>query len=378
MAIQYSKNPETSSWQTSENNLVFLFNDDTARLPLYCDVAIDGVVDIRLYPRPDGNFYFNGVDYTSALLSDYEDNLDLSVIDVNLLDTFIFNWGKVYLNKDVEFTINFEDTSQEVSLLNYSFLLAAEQIEDYQRGRTLKASAVNLLLPFTNFQGLPHSVDYWRGYPFDVAFTKAITGTGVTTIKNLTNATETVVISAPNDVNRLFFDDGAGKNLDNHLTLEQGFNNLEFFNGVNLNLNFIDNACGDTYLKWLNPSGSYSYFLFKSSSRELATVLKGVMQNDYDNIEATESQNKSLGRLANETLTVFVDGLTDQQIDNLKTIALSPKVLLYLGEPNTPPQGLGWLEVALDNKAIVTSDFKNRVPEISLNLRLPNYYTIKL
>lgn len=381
MAIVYTTALSESKWLLSENNNILEFYDDSiTRTPSYCEIDITGIETIRLYPHPDGSFWFNCKDYISSLLNNYEDDLDFSTINPLDIDTFVYDWSRIYLNVDFDITITFTNAETETDTVTPFFLLSAQQLKDYKKGRTIVNNTNTILSPVGLNASTRFYLKYWDGYPFDFGYVRDFNAaTSPQTITNNTNAITSPNIALTTEVSRIVFYNGeTTTTLEDYLPLVTGYNELEFNNDIFIDLWKFEATCG-VYLKWLNEFGCYNYWLFNEQHEStLSSKSRGVINNDFKNIADTVSTFKSLGRNIGEQMSISVDFLTADDINVLKGIVTSPKVYLFTGERFTDNTFNDWIEVDLSNKEIAIRDFKNNVPEINLTLNLPNYYTINL
>lgn len=376
MAIIFQTPIETDKWLFTDNNNILEYSDDVnTREPLYSDILIPDVSPIRVFPRPDGTFYWNALDYVSTLLNDYVDDLDLTQVTQATVNTFIQDWAKAYLEADITITTVFDNGSQEVNNIIGTFILGAENVYDYYRGLSLRDKDLTVLSPAMNSELNTHLIKYWKGYPLDIGYTKSMGGNNLTSITNTRNAQVANFLS-PNDVNRLVISDGNVIDFEAYLPFLNGFNKLELKADVNILLEKID-SCG-TYFKWMNRYGTFNYWLFCNTQGSLRGRTLGTINNDFNNVKDTQSQSRSLGKRVEEQLIASYDNLSLEDIRVLEGIIESPKVYLYTGEKGSTANFDKWIEVQVANKNIVSNNFKSRVPNGNLTFALPNRYNIKL
>lgn len=381
MAIIFTKTLAEDKWLFSDNNNIVEFSDDTARVAIYTDVTISGTIQIRLFPLPDGTFWFNLKQYISTILNDYDDDLDFLSIDTDDIQNFIFDWAKGFLNTSVQFVMTFSNAETEQVILNPNFIIGVEQIEDYFNQLTIFDKDVTLLSPLRDKTKIKHYVKYWEGYPFDIGFTKSISNpaNNVTKITNLSNGISTPDFVSPASVHRIAIDSGElNLTIEDHLSLRVGFNLLKFDDNNFLELEKIDAICG-TYIRWMNQYGTFNYWLFEFNQDAFSSKSLGDITNDYFNIAESKSPNRSLGRTSTQVKTLVYEDLNTQDINILKGIIESPRISLYTGQLFAPnPNGLNWIDVSMRNKNIVSNNFKDRIPNGSITINLPDRYTIKL
>jgi len=372
--INFSTSVAEDKWLFSENNKIFEFESDSVKTPLYCDVTFL-TYSIRLYPHPDGSFWVNLKNYLSVQLNSYADNLDFSSIDELGVNTFVFDWSRVFINETITFTITFTDLTTESSTKTPKILLGGEDLKAYKRGETIKDLVNPILSPLKKGTQNRFYLKYWDGYPFDFTYASA----EAQTITNNTTLNVSPTITMPSTVNRIVLSDGDFDISDaNFLPIVIGYNELQFTNSTFIDLWKIESGCG-VYLKFLNKSGGFNYWLFNEQhERKLSSKSIGSINNDFYNIENTYSPEISLGRTSNEVLTIGVDSLNADDINVLSQIASSPKIYLFTGQRFSRSSFNDWIEIELENKEIVLRDFKGHVPNITLTIKLPEQQNVRL
>lgn len=378
MAITFTTPLPNDKWLLSENNRIVEFSSDYAEPTAFCDITIPTLTTIRIYPLPDGSFWFNFKNYISSLLRDYQDDLDISVTPLDI-DTFVKNWDKVYYTGEIDFNITFSDGFEESIQVTPYVLLGAEKPYDYKKGRTVESNDDVILSPLKLNTNNRYYLKYWDGYPFDIGYTL---DRGVTSdtqaILNLTNGIASPNIDFNQTVNRLVFSDGdTTQSLELYLPLVDGYNELKFVNPF-IDLHKEPAGCG-VYLKWLNQYGGYSYWLFNEFYQIDKRVRSlGTINNDFYNIEDTISQSKQLGKDSANTWTIFSDDLKPNDMNIAKGILTSPKVYLFTGVRFAQNNFNDWLEVNVNTSTATIKQPREDKGELKVNIELPNDYNIKL
>ena len=380
MALVFTKQLAPDKWLLSDNNNIIQFTDDvTTRTILYADFTVGTETPSRVYADPNGVIWYNVRENVSARLNDYDDTLDFNTITPADINTFFLNWDKVYLNHTIAINIVFTNNETLAATTTSNFLLGVEQTEDFFKGVTVKNKDIVVLSPLKDNTNTRSYLNYWEGYPFDVGFTRKISdSTNITTIENLSTQQTSPTFSITNIISRLVFSNGTTNiTIEDHLPLGTGLNILQLDANTQLEINKIEATCG-TYIKWLNQYGGFNYWLFATSSRAIRTRDRGTINNDFNNIEDSVSETRSLGRDASEQLTVFYENLNDNDIRLLKGMIQSPKIYLYMGERYTPRALQNWIEITLPNKNMDLNNFRNRVPNGTIIIDLPPVKTIAL
>ena len=378
MAITFQTPLPTDKWLLSENNRIVEFSSDYVELANYCDITITGISPIRIYPLPDNSFWFNFKNYFSSLLNDYADTLDITVNPADI-DSYVFDWTKVFYNQEVDFNIVFTDDTTEDVQITPLVLLGSEQPYNYKLGRTVESNADLVLSPLKIGTNIRYHLRYWDGYPFDFGYTlEQNESTDTQTISNLTNAIVSPDIDFPQKINRVVISDGdTTQSLELFLPLAIGHNELKF---DNLFIDLYKEAAGcGVYVKWLNQYGGYNYWLFNEFYQvDERTKSLGSINNDFYNIEDTISQSKQLGKDSADTWTIYADALKPNDMNVLRGILTSPKIYLFTGIRFAQNNFNDWLEVNLKTTSATVKEPREDQTDIKLQIELPNDYNIKL
>lgn len=163
----------------------------------------------------------------------------------------------------------------------------------------------------------------------------------------------------PNGINRILDYSGIG---DPDLTYAS-----EFLRG-----------CSGVYLKWLNPKGGYSYWLFDHVyTEEIKSKSLGQIVNHYDDRRTAMAREHSLGKEGQGAVTIATNATYDYMRE-VSTITVSPEVYLYTEDRLYATKTSGWLKVGLKSgtKDVITS--KNNSQGLKLTIELPERYTQRL
>ena len=379
MAITFTTPLPNDKWLLSENNRIVEFSSNYAEPTAFCNITIPTLTTIRIYPLPDGSFWFNFKNYISSLLRDYQDNLDISVTPLDI-DTFVKNWDKVYYTGEIDFNITFSDGFEEDTQITPFVLLGSEQPYNYKKGMTVENNARLMLSPLKISTTNRWYLKYWDGYPFDFGYTLQRGVTAATqTITNNTNAITTPNINFLQNINRVVISDGdTTQSLELYLPLVDGYNELEFDDNNFIDLHKEPAGCG-VYLKWINQYGGYSYWLFNEFYKvDKRTRSLGIINNDFFNLEDTISQTKQLGKDSADTWTIFSDDLKPNDMNIAKGILTSPKVYLFTGVRFAQNNFNDWLEVNINTSTATIKQPREDKGELKVNIELPKDYNITL
>lgn len=380
MALIYTKTLALDKWLLSENNNIIEFTDDVlGRDILYAEFTVGTELPSRVYADPTGVIWYNVKENISPRLSDYKDDADLSSVTPLNIDTFFLDWDKMYLEYVVEVRVVFVDLQIELDTITSNFILGVEQTSDYFREMTIKGKDMFILSPLKSGTNNTHYLKYWEGYPFDIGFTNSISNdTNITTIENLSTQQSTPSFAVTNTLSRLVVSNGTTSvTIEDYLPLPFGKNVLRFDVDTMVELHKVGIKCG-TYVKWLNQYGGYNYWLFETSLSSIKTKSNGVINNDFNNIEDSISESRSLGRTSSEQLQVYYEDLNEHEVKILSGLLESPKIYLYLGERYAIRPDNSWIEITLPSSNMITNNFKNKVPSGTIRLSLPTTKTITL
>jgi hypothetical protein len=383
VAINYLKDVSETNFLFSHNNNVIEFSSDITDPIRDCIITV-GTSIVTLYPRPDGSFYYNFKEVISSLINtnNYTDDLNT---DVSV--SYVYTWdSRVYLDLDVTISINFTNDTSDQDTKDLKFILSAVNLRDYNNRFPVVSNLIDpfVLLPKITGANNTYYAKYFDGYPFDLTLFNGIDDNTDIDITNLTNAVSfTFTKNLTDKFVRLVFSDGrTTSTIEDVLPLVSGLNKLELISLDGDDNSFIhlekDQGCSGVYLKWLNDSGGYSYWLFNNNASRRGYKEKGYLNNDFNNLEDTTSQQISLGLESKDTLAVYDRNLNENQKNLIATILDSPKVYLFTGTPFAQNNFNDWMEIKNKTRRYDLKQIKRDLFNISLSFELPNNYNIYL
>lgn len=128
------------------------------------------------------------------------------------------------------------------------------------------------------------------------------------------------------------------------------------------------------YIRWKNILGGWDSWLFEWSQNSSLNVNQGqeYRTSVSDLTTATEvlQYYKKEGR---NILTLFAEQLSNNEVETIRKIALSPKVEMLEAAGASP---LVWFTVLVDSADIGTYETENNLSSISFNIRLLELQTI--
>ncbi|WP_228853254.1 hypothetical protein [Aegicerativicinus sediminis] len=369
------------------NKNIIKFHDDGGNTPTFADIVCTEFVD-RIYPDPnDGIFTFDFRKHLKALAvqNDLADMVDLDM-GAAVADLVHDDTSEVKYDISLDITINFSDADPVTINKNYTFLVGAEQLIDYQRQESPQLGLFMLQVPKER-QKTEYFVNYWEGYPFDISIYSITSGN-----MNILNQSNGMDIDVPIPggaiINRIAFSDAVSNlTIADYLPLKTGINKLQITRpgydpGVHLNespltvyINRIESDCG-VYVKFRNNWGGWSYWLF-NKRKSVSLDARGLesIANDFNNIENTISPIKYSGvEESFETLNCIARRVTAQDMRILRQIIESPKVYLFTGEPysiNKSAQPNQWVEIECLNRSLKVEEPGRMFNDVKIDLGLP-------
>lgn len=147
---------------------------------------------------------------------------------------------------------------------------------------------------------------------------------------------------------------------------------------INFFVEKTSSYCNGHYLKWLNSFGGWSYWLFYKGNENIQTREQGVLNNDFNNLEDTVSPMISLGTESQNTISLFQEGITRDEMLLLRDLLDSAKVYLFTGVAFTQSSDKDFVEVIVKSGNFRLSNARERINNLSLTIELPMNVTRKL
>jgi hypothetical protein len=372
MAISFIQPIQENKLRMAFNNDVIRFKSDSVLVPAFA--VITGLTGIapRLYPAPDGTFFINLMPYVSSLINtrSFNDTLQPDINGSNP-NSFIYAFSDgTILQASVKFSITFADGTIESVTQSLTWLAAVQQIESYV---LLDKTKTYALAPLKIGTADRNMIKYWQGYPFDIPFYSP--GTSIT-IKNETNLLD-ATFTTPTPAFRLVLSNGDDdETLENILPLADGFNKLKIDSRqCEFVINKVPYKCG-MYLKWINPMGGYSYWLFEEThSIDRSSKQLGELDRDINGLEYAFNRAAQIGKDSQDTIRIVAELLTDNERRTVETILDSPKIYLFTGQPYSRNDFRNWVEVTLKTTSARIKNAKRPITNFALDIELPQRYT---
>ncbi|SOC79830.1 hypothetical protein SAMN06296241_1367 [Salinimicrobium sediminis] len=346
------------------NNSIIEFGVD-AGVPTVATISTGGHT-FEIFPNTSGVFFFDFKSIIKALINGdlFNDSL------VATSAAFFFNDSKLFYELTADIEVTLEDGTSQTTQVVYPFLKSAAQV-----GKQ-KFNPSDLKLLTSGATEVAH-LTYFEGYPFDIAIYSDISR--AVTISNV----RTGISSSYNfskGVNRLFVSNGENDNggFENDIPLHLGVNELEFRIGTQIKFTlFLDKReaeCGKL-LKWLNPSGGWSYWNFMELHLDnIKTDTLERLTGNYKNISQSTGNISITGKQAEKELELMSGLVNNEERELLDTLLYSPKVYLYTNDLYQPFETLDFIEVELGSGTFSKSS-KNKLTSLQVSVILPTLNT---
>ncbi|MDA8956705.1 hypothetical protein N9H19_03720 [Flavobacteriales bacterium] len=326
------------------------------------DVVI-GNYTFEVSPDPNGLFTFDLKEIAKLLINGNYFN-DSIVPEISISsDSLVYKDSSLAIDVSVSFrifhrTIATQQLFVEQENRNYRFIKAVSQQEDYRKNIVTSADVqLSLQLPFSEISNKTYHATYFEGFPFDIPIYSNI-DRPLTILHKQTN--QTLEIDVLFGVNRLFISDGDNNfSFQDHLTLYYGLNELEIkisdTEFVTLFLKKVEPDC-QTYLKWFNNNGGWSYFGFKNPIESRDTDSLGLLNNDNFNIDSSQDLFHEIGKSSIDSLVCYGVGLEKFEKEIINTISDSPKVYMFIKDEFQPTSLSSWIPVSVASTNILLRD----------------------
>lgn len=345
---------------------------------------------------PDGvTAKFNVQQAIMSLFDKFKDDITYQASDIFKFDASLFR--KVV----VRCVMNYTDDSSEYAEVDAYFVKSVQQHFNYYKtsmfeyepqrlfGGTAIVGSLFLIPGGEKKTYYSQKLKIFKGYPLDITLIdNPINNQYSVSINNNSGITQSTTggsITADDNIFIKRFIISDGENLHNVFTSIPNFTNGQ------LNLIFDTEAstyssrhtasielvdeCG-VYLKWFNPQGGWSYWLFHKNSKitNESKSLGKIIRDDALSFETSEHVigTESIGKIA-----VGATNLSKEYLEQLLTIANSPCVYLY-----TKPKGsLAYDDVPCWYKLSSIINFKYTkkpnavINNISFEFFLPQLFT---
>lgn len=138
----------------------------------------------------------------------------------------------------------------------------------------------------------------------------------------------------------------------------------------------LDTCPGDLILKYLDHNGQYRFYPFSRYYETNDTPQKiGSVNKFLTSILTDQSNNSNVGYKNQRIISATAEANTEQ-LGKLNDIYTSPRVYLYIGSGTDTAQD--WIEIEINAAPAVVKRRKANSGFISVNIVLPEHYTITM
>ena len=376
MAISFITEISETEVLNAFNNNVVEYKSNSPKTPIKSIITVLGE-ELEITPNPNGVFHY---DFKTIVKKLINGNYFRDTIEPEIESSFVYLDNTVYKQFSVDFTIQFNDLSEESISKTYKFLKAVEQLETFRKRLVnTENPSIAILTPFTDRSNKTYFSTYFEGYPFDLSIYSNTYRT-ITIHNKKINESTTMILSE--GVNRLFISDGNNNfSFEDVLPLYFGVNELEFrvssTEYVTLFLKKVESECG-VYLKWFNNEGGWNHFLFKTYTEKRKVKSTGVLNQDYDNLIDTEEPEVEMGMTSRDNLKFYAGRLEEYEKEIINGITESPKIYRYLNCMFQKSEKMDWITQRIATKNMELVDSKKKLYEASIELNKTKRNTMTL
>lgn len=391
--IQFTKALPTDKVLWAFNNNILRFKDPEVENPTHCNLNTT-YFNTVLYPDPDGFFRFNFMEYVKAVIvkDNFLDKIALS-ISSNVNSLLHNDTNQVYLELVTTMTVVSDSEIGTPTEKTFKFLSGVLQLEDVKKGYTYQESLFALQIVNVATRNT-YRINYWPGYPMDVAIYTPTEG--MLNLKNLTNEIAiNIPVPAANKVSRLALCDAIhDETIEDFLPLSFGYNLVQVTKSsltgpstdipMYLDIKKHDPRCG-IYVKFRNNLGGWTYWLFHQNHLRTRSVKEGEdLNNDFNDINDTVSPSVYLGAEASQdSIKGWADHLSAEDVRVIEQILESPKIYLYTGERYTSGKStpslqnagtidpVSWIEIKCSTKKLDITQPKRHKYSFAIDFALP-------
>lgn len=164
-------------------------------------------------------------------------------------------------------------------------------------------------------------------------------------------------------------------------SLPLGDNEISFVkDGIVVSTKIITvyNRCDDDkILKFLDKNGQYRFYNFNNrwQSRHKPSNI-GSVNKFVTSLITDRTDKNNIGYKDERVLSLVADSVSDDELEILSDIFVSPRVLLYIGDGSTS-LNTDYIEVTVKGDGVIRNR-KNKFTRIDLQVTLPQTYTVTM
>lgn len=160
---------------------------------------------------------------------------------------------------------------------------------------------------------------------------------------------------------------------------EVGESEVKFYKNGSLDLTckiIAKELCGDyKILKYLDQDGKYRFYPFnKYYNKQDAPKQIGTINKTIESLLTSQSDSKNIGYNNTRSLTLTADYVTNDEMELLSSLFLSPAVYLYIGNGQDDDYTNTWLQVTVKGDGVIKQNKKN-ARKLTVEVTLPEFYT---
>ena len=385
MAIVFTKDISTANLLMAyNNNIIEFYSNTVGKVALNCNITGFGM-NVLIYPKPDGTFFFNLMEWITAAINtkNFADDLVTDLVSGDEM-TFTYNVANgCYKEGVLNIQIIFTDLSTESITRSLKFIAGVENLETYKKNEIIIADSDYLILsPVADRTNNTNFLKYWEGYPFEFSFFTNFFADDFK-LKNLTNALD-YTFTAKSKVTAMYLSDGrTDVTIEDFLPLVNGMNTLriehdDILQDQILQIYKEDATCG-IYLKWLNKYGRFNYWLFSENHfRSRSSRYGSELANDFHNLPDTISPTLQSEKNSQDDLKLIYERLSLREKIVLEGIIDSPKVFMFTGVRYAKANVNDWVEVNLKTTNFQLTKPQTNIYKFELEIEPPQRYTQSL
>ena len=160
---------------------------------------------------------------------------------------------------------------------------------------------------------------------------------------------------------------------------QEGETEIKFYKNGSLDLTckvITKETCGAyKILKYLDQDGKYRFYPFnqfwtsQDSPKQIGSINKTI-----ESILTSQSDSRNIGYNNSRTITLVADSVSNEEMEILSSLFLSPSVYLYNGSGGDDDFDKSWLMVTVKGDGIIKQTKKNS-RKVTVEVTLPEFYT---
>jgi len=403
--ITYLGTSYVSKFIAAYNSNVIRWKTSTVKTVSRGEIWFNGTLKfIDLIPI-NGELEFDCYEPIKTIFNYFDDTISYNVDDIVKYDDNLFKKINIKLR-----LIYADTTTDETNITGY-FTRAVRQHTDvyktsmflYEPLRifnidppTVPTSALSLMRTGEKENSFSQRLKIFKGYPLDISVIAEYSNDkmyfgvnqydGITLSYLIKNITTSPTDKLDKYVERIIISDGQSmhdvfSSIPNFTKGQLNIISLKDFGTKDSQYTFtidVVDECG-VYLKWLNGSGGWSYWLFNKNTRNLINVKpKGVLNKNSGGLSFSADEI-NIGQDAEEKIQLVTNGLEYWYWLQLIDIATSPCVYMYM----KPKGSLAyendnvdvWLKLPTISNFKYTAKKETNLYSIGFELELPKIFT---